>query len=499
VSKKDAYPVPDIQDALDHLRGAKYFGTFDLLSGYWQLGLTERAKERSAFCTRRGLYHFTRMPFGLCGAPSTICRLMHNILRDLLWKICLCYLDDIIIYARRPQELLQRLRQVLDRLREVGLKVKPTKCALFQQEVHFLGHQVSCHGIEPLPDKIQTTKEWPIPHCIRDVRAFFGLASYYRKFVRNFASIAEPLSRLTKKSAKFEWTDEAQKAFESLKRALIDVTSLAFPCPDRPCVLDTDASDVAIGAVLSQNIDVVERPIAFFSRVLNPTQRNYCTTRRELLAVICALQHFRHYLLNQKVTLRTDHYSLMWLKTFKRPEGILARWVETLAEFDVDIEHHPGRLHNNVDGVSRPFCKQCTGKTFKTPWVDELERADELTEPMSAHGSGEYPKRRWRPSNLKIPALVRSCSGWRKKNSLPTTNFGPNPWRFEISGLSGLRYMSWKDYWSDSLRKPAPSNWSFHQPFAAGWLNTLMAAHSPLTSDQLELLCSSSRLTTGPG
>ena len=385
VSKKDAYPVPDIQDALDHLRGAKYFATFDLLSGYWQLGLTERAKERSAFCTRRGLYHFTRMPFGLCGAPSTFCRLMHNVLRDLLWRICLCYLDDIIIYARTPQELLQRLRQVLDRLRDVGLKVKPTKCALFQQEVHFLGHQVSCHGIEPLPDKIQTIKEWPVPHCIRDVRAFFGLASYYRKFVRNFASIAEPLSRLTKKSAKFEWTDEAQEAFESLKRALIDVTSLAFPYPDRPCVLDTDASDVAIGAVLSQNIDGVEKPIAFFSRVLNPTQRNYCTTRRELLAVICALQHFRHYLLNQKVILRTDHYSLMWLKTFKRPEGILARWVETLAEFDVDIEHRPGRLHNNVDGVSRPFCKQCTGKTFKTPWVDELERADELTEPLSAH------------------------------------------------------------------------------------------------------------------
>ena len=247
------------------------------------------------------------------------------------------------------------------------------------------GSPFSCHGIEPLPDKIQTIKEWPIPHCIRDVRAFFGLATYYRKFLRNFASIAEPLSRLTKKSAKFEWTDEAQEAFASLKRALIDVTSLAFPYPDHPCVLDTDASDVAIGAVLSQNIDGVERPIAFFSRVLNPTQRNYCTTRREVLAVICALQHFGHYLLKQKVILRTDHYSLMWLKTFKRPEGILARWVDTLAEFDVDIEHRPGRLHNNVNGVSCPFCKQRTGKTFKTPWVDELERADELTEPLSAH------------------------------------------------------------------------------------------------------------------
>ena len=130
VSKRDAFPVPDISDALDHLRGAKYFATFDLLSGYWQLGLTERAKERSAFCTRRGLFHFTRMPFGLAGAPSSFCRLMQTVLRDLLWRICLCYLDDIVIYARTPEELLERMRVVLNRLREVGLKVKPSKCCL---------------------------------------------------------------------------------------------------------------------------------------------------------------------------------------------------------------------------------------------------------------------------------------------------------------------------------------------------------------------------------
>jgi len=384
VSKKDAYPVPDIQDALDHLRGARYFATFDLLSGYWQLGLTERAKERSAFCTRRGLFQFTRMPFGLFGAPSTFCRLMEIVLSDLKWRICLCYLDDIIIYARSPQELLQRLRVVLDRLRQVGLKVKPTKCVLFQTEIQFLGHQVSENGVEPLPDKIEAIQNWPTPHCIRDVRAFYRLASYYRKFVRDFALIAEPLSRLTRKQAKFEWTREAQEAFDRLKKALVKATSLAFLYPNRPCILDTDASDVAVGAVLSQKIDGVERPIAFFSRVLNDTQRRYCTTRRELLAVIVALQHFRHYLLGTHVILRTDHHSLKWLRTFKRPEGILARWVETLAKFDFEIEHRPGRLHNNVDGVSRPFCKQCLGKSFKIPWVEDLDRVEELVEPLGA-------------------------------------------------------------------------------------------------------------------
>jgi len=317
---------------------------------------------------------------------------MSIVLRDLLWVVCLCYLDDIIIYGRTPEELLERLRMVLDKLRDAGLKLKPSKCVLFKTEIQYLGHLVSADGVNPIPDKIQALKDWPTPHCIRDVRAFFGLASYYRRFVKGFATIAEPLTRLTRKQTRFIWTSEAQEAFDQLKQALIDATSLAFPYSELPQILDTDASDVALGAVLSQNLDGVERPIAFFSRVMNQTQRNYCTTRRELLAVISALQHFRHYLLGAKVILRTDHHSLKWLKTFKRPEGILARWVETLAEFDVEIEHRPGRLHSNVDGVSRPFCKQCEGKKAKMRWVDELERADELAEPLGILRAGLAPE-----------------------------------------------------------------------------------------------------------
>ena len=285
-------------------------------------------------------------------------------------------------FARSPQEVLERLRIVLDRLRDVGLKAKPSKCELFKTEIKFLGHMVSADGINPLPYKLEAIRDWPVPHCLRDVRAFFGLASYYRRFVKGYATIAEPLTRLTRKLARFEWTDEAQQAFDALKKALIEATSLAFPLPREPCILDTDASDVAVGAVLSQKVDGVERPIAFFSRVMNSTQRIYCTTRRELLAVICALQHFRHYLLGNQVVLRTYHHSLKWLQTFKRPEGILARWVETLAEFDFTIEHRPGRLHSNVDGVSRPFCKQCLDKVTKVRWVEELDRAHERTEPL---------------------------------------------------------------------------------------------------------------------
>jgi len=189
------------------------------------------------------------------------------------------------------------------------------------------------------------------------MRSFCGTASYHRRFVKNFAKIAEPLSALPKKSRPFRWTEETQEAFDSLKKALLDTPVLQFPHPFLPCILDTDSSDVALGGVLSQVINGEERPIAFFSRVLSQTQRGYCATRRELLAVITAMQHFRHYLLGKKTILRTDHHSLKWLRIFKRPEGMLARWIETLSEFDYEIEHRPGRLHCNADGVSRPICK----------------------------------------------------------------------------------------------------------------------------------------------
>jgi len=257
-------------------------------------------------------------------------------------------MDDIIVFADTQAELLQRLDVVLTRLAQHNFKVKTSKCIFFGKEIQFLGHIVSSSGIAPCPDKLQAIRDWPTPRCLKEFRAFYGTASYYRRFVRNFAKIAERLSHLFQKQVKpFRWTPEAQEAFDKLKAALLETPVFQFPNPHIPCILDTDASDVAVGAVLSQVVEGQERPIAFFSRVVNKAQRDYCTT------------HFRHYLLGTKVVLTTDHHSLKWLNTFKRPEGILPRWIETLSEFEYEIQHRPGPLRCNADGVSRPICKQC--------------------------------------------------------------------------------------------------------------------------------------------
>jgi len=185
---------------------------------------------------------------------------MHPVLHDFLYVICLCYLDDIIVYADTPEQLIERLDTIFTRLRAHDLKAKASKCVLFKAPIDFLGHTVSAEGIEPQTEKIAAIRDWPTPHCLRDVRAFFGLASYYRRFVKDFATIAEPLSRLTRKGIVFHWTDETQLAFDRLKQALQEVDTLSYPHPDLPCILDTDASDVAVGAVLSQVVGVWKNP-----------------------------------------------------------------------------------------------------------------------------------------------------------------------------------------------------------------------------------------------
>ena len=360
LTTKDAYPLPRIDETLDTLSGAKWFSTLDLISGYWQVEIEECDREKTAFCTSEGLYQFNVMPFGLCNAPATFQRLMDTVLAGLQWDHCLVYLDDIIVVGRTFEEHLTALRLVLERLERAGLKLKPTKCHLCQSEVQYLGHVVSAQGVAVDPSKTDRVRNWPKPQNKLAVQQFLGLASYYRRFVPNFATIAQPLHRLTEKTVPFVWNEGCQHAFEKLKEKLTTTPILAFPDFSCTFLLDTDASDYGIGAVLSQvATDGGERVIAYASRVLSKPERNYCVTRRELLAVVYFTDHFRQYLLGRQFSLRTDHQSISWLQNFKEPQGQLARWLERLQEYDFTIVHRPGKHHGNADALSRRPCNQC--------------------------------------------------------------------------------------------------------------------------------------------
>ncbi|XP_076748173.1 uncharacterized protein LOC143421991 [Maylandia zebra] len=366
---KDAYPLPRIQDTLDTLSTAKYFSTLDLTSGYWQVEMTPRARKAAAFCTRKGLFEWNVMPFGLCNAPATFQRLMDRVLAGLQWETCLVYLDDIIVLGQDSTQMLERLEQVFIRLRGANLKLKPSKCCLFWEQVAYLGHIISAGGISTDPQKVQQVTDWPAPRTVTEVRQFVGLASYYRRFVEDFATVAKPLHELTK-YARFNWTAECQGAFQELKRRLTAAPVLGYPLDQGDFFLDTDASNCGIGAILSQVQGGEERVLAYGSRWLSATEQNYCTTRRELLAVVAFTSHFRQYLLGRPFTVRTDHSSLRWLTRLREPEGQLARWLEKLAEYNFQVLHRPGKNHQNADALSRRPCRASCPCTLPEPTIN---------------------------------------------------------------------------------------------------------------------------------
>ena len=357
VTVGDTYPIPRV--SFDDLQGFRWFSTLDLMSGYWQVEMDLADKQKTAVVCQEGLFHFNLMPFGLTNAPSTLERLMETVLAGLQYNICLVYLDDIIVYGADFDEEISRLKQVFSTLIKAGLKLKPKKCVLFQQKVAYLGYIVSHTEVAPDPSKIEAVENWPTPSTVTEVRSFLGLAAYYRQFVKDFATIASPLHKLTEKGRKFHWKEDCQTSFEALQRCLVTAPILAYPKIEEPFILDTDASNVGIGAVLSQKLEGKEHAIAYGSRCLSNPERRYCVTRRELLAIVYFVKYFLHYLYGRQFLLRTDHGSLRWLFNFKEPEGQVARWIKTLSTFTFEIEHHPGKQHGNADGLSRRPCKQC--------------------------------------------------------------------------------------------------------------------------------------------
>ena len=380
VTRKDAYPLPRIDACLDAMASSKWFSTFDLRASYHQVGVNPSDSDKTAFICPRGMFKFKKMPFGLCNAGATFQRLMDVVMSGLQFQICLVYVDDIIVFSETIDQHLERLVAVLDRLRSAGLKLKPEKCSLFQKSVSFLGHVVSEHGIATDPKKIKAVQEWPVPRSTREVRAFLGLAGYYRRFVPRFAAIASPLHALVGKGGSFTWSEEAQRSFDQLKSALTSPPILAMPMDSGGFILDTDAANGTIGAVLSQIQDGQERVIAYASRRLDRREMNYCVTRKELLAVVHFLRYFRQYLLGREFRIRTDHSALTWLKHTPEPVGQQARWLEIMEEFCFTIEHRPGVRHANADALSR---RPCSVRDCRCHESAHLVCKEELIKPRS--------------------------------------------------------------------------------------------------------------------
>ena len=279
-------------------------------------------------------------------------------LKGLQFKICLCYLDDVIVFAATFHEHLQRLERVLIQFASAGLKLKPRKCHLFQQKISYLGHIVTEKGVSTDPTKIEWVINWPTPESSTEIKSFLGLASYYRRFFPGFAGVARPLYQLTEPNKGFEWTDDCQHAFDRLKDLLTSSPVLAYPKQGGLFILDTDASSHGIGAVLSQIQGGVEKPLAYSSRSLSKSERNYCTTRRELLAIVEFTKQHRHYLEGSKFLTRTDHAPLGSILSVKDPEGQLARWVSFPSTLNFEIDYREGKRHSNADALSRRPCEE---------------------------------------------------------------------------------------------------------------------------------------------
>ena len=354
----DSHPLPRIDDTLDALGGSCWFSTLDLKSGFHQVSIAEEDRPKTAFSIPgSGLWQWRVLPFGLINSPSVFERLMERVFAGLTYLILLIYLDDIIVYSKTFKEHLENLKVVFERLKNANLKLNPKKCNLLCSKVAFLGHEVSEQGIATDPEKAKTVRDWPQPKSATEVRQFVGLASYYRKFIPNFATICKPLHKLTEKNSKFVWNDQTQNAFDTLKQSLTTAPILSYPMlQDQPFLLDTDASNVGVGAVLSQLQDGEEKVICYYSKCLSRSERKYCTTRKELLSVVLAVKHFHHYLIGNHFTVRSDHGSLQWLMRFKNCEGQIARWIETLSAYTFTIIHRAGRVHNNADSMSRRPC-----------------------------------------------------------------------------------------------------------------------------------------------
>ena len=386
ITVKNRYPLPLTDELFDKVHGAQWFTKIDLRTGFHQILLKPEDTHKTAFRTRFGSYEYRVLPMGLCNAPGTFMELMNNTFADLLDRCVLAFLDDILVYSRTEQEHVQHVEAVLQRLRSQRLYAKLSKCSFFERQVEFLGHTIGADGLSVSPDKIAAVRDWPRPKNVREVRSFLGLANFYRRFVKDYALVALPLTELTKEKVQFTWGRDQQQSFEALKRALCSTPILLIPDPSLSFVLNCDACQYAIGATLQQDQGRGLQPVAYYSHKLSGAELNWDTREKEFFALVAACQHWRHYLHSeQPFTLLTDHDSLKYHRTMPKLSGKLARWIEKMAEFDYTIQHIPGVKNVVADALSRRADLQPAAPAPHTP--QQLAAAD-------AHSAEEQQRER---------------------------------------------------------------------------------------------------------
>ena len=374
----DKYPLPNITDLLDKLGKCQYFTTLDLASGFHQIEMNEDDIPKTAFNTENGHFEFTRMPFGLKNAPATLQRTLDSILKGLNDRCerCLVYLDDIIVYSTSLQEHMESLRSVFKRLREANFKIQLDKTEFLRREVAYLGHVVTPDGVKPNPDKISAIKNYPLPKTTKEIKGFLGLLGYYRRFIHDFARITKPLTKCLKKGAKIEHNTEFIECFETCKNLLINEPILQYPDFSKPFNLTCDASNIALGAVLSQGPIGQDLPVAYASRTLNDSEQKYSTIEKECLCLVWATKYFRPYLYGRKFNILSDHKPLQYLANLKDGSSKLLRWRIRLEEFDFKIIYKKGKLNTNADALSRIelHTKETDGFKNLVSYIDDFNK-----------------------------------------------------------------------------------------------------------------------------
>ncbi|KAK4685054.1 putative transposase, partial [Tremellales sp. Uapishka_1] len=369
ITRKNRYPLPLIQESLDRLKEATWFSKVDLRAAYNLIRIAKGDEWKTAFRTRYGLFEYLVMPFGLTNAPASFQYLINDVLRDFLDIFVIVYLDDILIFSNTREEHVNHVNQVLQRLKDNSLWANAEKCRFFQHEVDFLGYLVSDTGIRMDPKKISAVTDWPIPKSVHDIQVFLGFANFYRRFIRSYSKITTPLTRLLRKDVKFEWGDEETQSFKTLKEAFTSAPILQHFQPGRPLTIETDASDFAIAGILSHSDENNQlRPVAYYSRKLQPAELNYEIYDKEMLAIVEAFKIWRPYLEGaQGVSVFTDHKNLEYFTTSKVLNRRQARWGEILAHFDFKITFRPGTSMGKPDALSRRQDLQGGSKAANAP------------------------------------------------------------------------------------------------------------------------------------